>query len=165
MKIFDNLKNIFHAAASDLTAAHTSGLDLTLPRARRLSTASLAASTTLPLPPVARTAASLRSSSRFLATRDLSSRIRPSSASDTAGAASKVRAGGGAGAGVVAASSRMAASCRARAIFCRTRESNSALRPASGGPGAGAGGWGEGTAARGWGSGCGAGTLICCSCG
>ena len=48
MKIFDHLKNIFHAA-SDLTAAHTSGLDLTLPRARRLSTASLAASTTLPL--------------------------------------------------------------------------------------------------------------------
>ena len=148
MKIFDLLKNIFHVA-SDLTAAHTSGLDLTLPRARRLSTASLAASTTLP--PLPRTAASLRSSSRFLATRDLNSRIRPASA--TAGAASKVRAGGGAGAGVVAASSRMAASCRARAIFCRTRESNSAPRPASGGSGAGAGGWAEGTAARGWGSG------------
>ena len=150
MKIFDLLKNIFHVA-SDLTAAHTSGLDLTLPRARRLSTASLAASTTLP--PLPRTAASLRSSSRFLATRDLNSRIRPASASATAGAASKVRAGGGAGAGVVAASSRIAASCRARAIFCRTRESNSAPRPASGGSGAGAGGWAEGTAARGWGSG------------
>ena len=150
MKIFDLLKNIFHVA-SDLTAAHTSGLDLTLPRARRLSTASLAASTTLP--PLPRTAASLRSSSCFLATRDLNSRIRPASASATAGAASKVRAGGGAGAGVVAASSRMAASCRARAIFCRTRESNSAPRPASGGSGAGAGGWAVGTAARGWGSG------------
>ena len=152
MKIFDLLKNIFHVA-SDLTAAHTSGLDLTLPRARRLSTASLAASTTLP--PLPRTAASLRSSSRFLATRDLNSRMRPASASAIAGAgaASKVRAGGGAGAGVVAASSRIAASCRARAIFCRTRESNSAPRPASGGSGAGAGGWAEGTAARGWGSG------------